>query len=284
MDISIHAPAKGATIAQINFFIPIYISIHAPAKGATRLRHTLRGSKRISIHAPAKGATSVSAILTRGSAFQSTLPRRERRAEPVRRAFAAHFNPRSREGSDFLQRFVSGAPAISIHAPAKGATGSLPGRAAGRGYLNPRSREGSDAILVAISSIITHFNPRSREGSDAQIYYTIVTVNISIHAPAKGATSGSSRSCASKYISIHAPAKGATKRRKSINLDRYFNPRSREGSDTSTQAQRSRIRGFQSTLPRRERLWQYVQKMPQQDFNPRSREGSDSKNHQDYSR
>ena len=89
MDISIHAPAKGATIAQINFFIPIYISIHAPAKGATRLRHTLRGSKRISIHAPAKGAT---AILTTIS-YNIT-----------------HFNPRSREGSDITsigQAFIN---------------------------------------------------------------------------------------------------------------------------------------------------------------------------------
>ena len=101
MDISIHAPAKGATIAQINFFIPIYISIHAPAKGATRLRHTLRGSKRISIHAPAKGATLAKlAAACTVYPFQSTLPRRERLG-----GIMVYYDP-----------------AISIHAPAKGAT------------------------------------------------------------------------------------------------------------------------------------------------------------------
>ena len=99
------------------------------------------------------------------------------------------------------------------------------------------------------------FNPRSREGSDI-VYSTGLTMSnkISIHAPAKGATE--TKSLASEWleISIHAPAKGATlqlstlstktifqstlPRRERRKIDRlcslrsYFNPRSREGSDT----------------------------------------------------
>ena len=34
-DISIHAPAKGATYDRLNIVVPKGISIHAPAKGAT---------------------------------------------------------------------------------------------------------------------------------------------------------------------------------------------------------------------------------------------------------
>ena len=55
---------------------------------------------------------------------------------------------------------------------------------------------------------------------------------ISIHAPAKGATSIADYLGVSVGISIHAPAKGATPRRRyAFFILAYFNPRSREGSD-----------------------------------------------------
>ena len=100
---------------------------------------------------------------------------------------------------------------------------------------------------------------------------------ISIHAPAKGATHGSSsRTHNQRYISIHAPAKGATSHRAlwhlSADLSIHapakgatrvaaqrkqragdFNPRSREGSDQRTRPTAERPTPFQSTLPRRER-------------------------------
>ena len=77
--ISIHAPAKGATIDFISSYAffgnfnprsregsdaeyyiyrgQLDISIHAPAKGATLHACTAGGDRAISIHAPAKGAT-----------------------------------------------------------------------------------------------------------------------------------------------------------------------------------------------------------------------------------
>ena len=100
---------------------------------------------------------------------------------------------------------------------------------------------------------------------------------ISIHAPTKGATPPS---CSIKYsisISIHAPTKGATRQnRLYCKWVYYFNPRSHEGSDNSTYESYNslhisihaptkgattvsdcaiRIGKFQSTLPRRERLF-----------------------------
>ena len=56
------------------------------------------------------------------------------------------------------------------------------------------------------------FNPRSREGSDKNMTRETAVIEISIHAPAKGAT-------------VHT--------RKGSALHRNFNPRSREGSDAA---------------------------------------------------
>ena len=99
--ISIHAPARGATADGGYDRAYAAISIHAPARGATHM--TLHDSmeKDISIHAPARGATirpNKSEILFR---FQSTLPRGERHRTSDRvKPRHIHFNPRSREGSD----------------------------------------------------------------------------------------------------------------------------------------------------------------------------------------
>ena len=58
------------------------------------------------------------------------------------------------------------------------------------------------------------------------------SLNISIHAPVKGATVFFSSSFLIYQISIHAPVKGATAALAGIVLDAsHFNPRSREGSD-----------------------------------------------------
>ncbi len=78
-NISIHAPAKGATVPHLSEHYRIAISIHAPAKGATRGRRSQPAPFCISIHAPAKGATVKEPnIYIKVLRFQSTLPRRER--------------------------------------------------------------------------------------------------------------------------------------------------------------------------------------------------------------
>ena len=62
-----------------------------------------------------------------------------------------------------------------------------------------------------ISRLCSCFNPRAREGRDLLIPMAIaIELNVSIHAPARGATR--KRSCVYPFIkvSIHAPARGAT--------------------------------------------------------------------------
>ena len=57
-NISIHAPARGATTAPSSAdFSFVTISIHAPARGATFGPGAAAEQKGISIHAPARGAT-----------------------------------------------------------------------------------------------------------------------------------------------------------------------------------------------------------------------------------
>ena len=126
--ISIHAPAKGATIKTVKEINKTPISIHAPAKGATyvdakdyedgEFQSTLPRRERLSCSHSAN-------FFTRS--FQSTLPRRERhRDRRGDRRIYGDFNPRSREGSDAYKWLTPKEQAISIHAPAKGATDALP--------------------------------------------------------------------------------------------------------------------------------------------------------------
>ena len=99
------------------------------------------------------------------------------------------------------------------------------------------------------------FNPRSREGSDHTILGALKPLMISIHAPARGATIALSSASPMASISIHAPARGATAGKcEEEQTNGYFNPRSREGSDTYKDTLVSYATGlFQSTLPRGER-------------------------------
>ena len=120
---------------------------------------------------------------------------------------------------------------ISIHTPAKGVT---------RGYCYDWQ-------------VLDDFNPHSREGSDNGTDVSGITATISIHTPAKGVTLSSLNLLSKLHISIHTPAKGVTFHL-SINIDvgKYFNPHSREGSDGVSGGMITYYRGFQSTLPRRE--------------------------------
>ena len=154
----------------------------------------------------------LTATRRRSSQFQSTLPRRERRADgyerldvrghisihaPAKGATAAFsefprcsadFNPRSREGSDIL---TARKDEHCFH-------------------FNPRSREGSDSRYNLRHPVPRHFNPRSREGSDPCGGIPVCIVAISIHAPVKRATCRDYSANVHNTISIHAPVKGAT--------------------------------------------------------------------------
>ncbi len=77
--ISIHAPAKGATIGQQFYFKCFTYFNPRSREGSDARNELLRMFYNISIHAPAKGATTVHIHFVQNqNLFQSTLPRRER--------------------------------------------------------------------------------------------------------------------------------------------------------------------------------------------------------------
>ncbi|CAP54000.1 conserved hypothetical protein [Gluconacetobacter diazotrophicus PA1 5] len=169
LEVSIHAPAQGATIGErqrqsdtafqstlphrerrfhrFGVVVFLEVSIHAPAQGATHVVVLTIVFVQVSIHAPAQGATIRSLRCNR--VYVSFNPRSrtgsDNRRAPICGANLC-FNPRSRTGSDLLFGIA-------------GASGS---------GFNPRSRTGSDKIHVLPSAFPKCFNPRSRTGSDGK--------------------------------------------------------------------------------------------------------------------
>ncbi len=121
-----------------------------------------------------------------------------------------NFNPRSREGSDVLLLYIL---CLWLYFNPRSREGSDPQVRAFAEKLknfNPRSREGSDYFACYAASVHKNFNPRSREGSDESGRNSGRKLQISIHAPARGATCPYLQYYTAYIISIHAPARGAT--------------------------------------------------------------------------
>ena len=100
-----------------------------------------------------------------------------------------NFNPRSREGSDIMRMSMVATSTKFQSTLPRGErryTG-LPALPAAADF-NPRSREGSDGFRQNNSVCPENFNPRSREGSDYTLVNRFGCSSISIHAPARGAT------------------------------------------------------------------------------------------------
>ena len=253
--ISIHAPARGATISvhdptavcgfqstlprgeRLTFvsflYFMVHISIHAPARGATIFCLPLIPSMPISIHAPARGATRLNNILIAYMEFQSTLPRGERPQKAVLKAVEYIFQSTLPRGErQELRTEFQFLHTISIHAPARGATKQKKHPALFRNISIHAPARGATMFRQAGSDPRNNFNPRSREGSDYSLALPPFRFQISIHAPARGATEEDSKTDADPNISIHAPARGAT----------YL------------YQIKKRFLQFQSTLPRGERL------------------------------
>ena len=169
---------------------------------------------------------------------------------------AGCFNPRPRRGGDDLAKnleflcllFQSAPPqggrrgyqytraarlAVSIRAPAGGATQWSPGSLSRTTSFNPRPRRGGDEIVIdtgdagfLFQSAPPQGGRRLGHGSDLQ------TIQVSIRAPAGGATFGRPSPAYDDLVSIRAPAGGATILAIfSLLICCGFNPRPRRGGD-----------------------------------------------------
>ena len=163
------------------------------------------------------------------------------------------FNPRSRRGSD-LTSDVTGPPDLFQSTLPQGERLSAwYVRRNLRGF-NPRSRRGSEPRWPSASAE-SGFNPRSRRGSDVPSWDDIGSAtNVSIHAPAGGATRHSHSQSLLMSVRCFNPRsrRGSDLMAGKFPMHMGFNPRSRRGSDP---------RPHNNAISC---------------FNPRSRRGSDS--------
>ena len=121
---------------------------------------------------------------------------------------------------------------VSIHAPARGATTNGAMSHACICGFNSRTREGCDHWEQLEFRVTIGFNSRTREGCDGIEGERSGLWEVSIHAPARGATSQVKLLAKIIKVSIHAPARGATQRRERMRHGAYsFNSRTREGCD-----------------------------------------------------
>ena len=122
----------------------------------------------------------------------------------------SHFNPRSREGSDPNLQNIPSHNKISIHAPARGAT----------------------QFPYYIFSFLKFQSTLPRGERLGVLLFVFLVFVFQSTLPRGERRLCSSLNSLSMIISIHAPARGATTNGCSSLLSfRNFNPRSREGSD-----------------------------------------------------
>ena len=170
-DVSIHAPARGATLPTGTQVVTGQQFQSTRPHGARPLARTLLSpASLVSIHAPARGATSmVSSACRLPALFQSTRPHGARPGSPC--IDSCH-------GIVFQSTRPHGA----------------------------RHRRGARLCHQRDS-----FNPRARTGRDCRVRRPVRSRRVvSIHAPARGATQALPRQTRNGVVSIHAPARGAT--------------------------------------------------------------------------
>jgi len=145
------------------------VSIHAPAWGATCYYSRIRWESRFNPRARV-GRDKPLSVKSLDESFQSTRPRGARLFQEVLRFYLR----------------------VSIHAPAWGAT-ITPLVSRQEFSFNPRARVGRDRIRFCDANGVMFQSTRPR-GARPNQYRHRHAQNVSIHAPAWGATKGSTSS------------------------------------------------------------------------------------------
>ncbi len=142
----------------------------------------------VSIHAPARGATAQGLLCMPNNRFQSTPPREGRLEKRDLVALTDGFNPRPRARGDLREEEPPTAPVVSIHAPARGATGQGD-RATTRPPVSIHAPARGATLLPIIDWFKCKFQSTPpREGRRRRQRPPLPLDNVSIHAPARGAT------------------------------------------------------------------------------------------------
>ena len=189
-----------------------YFNSRPSARGDNPRRRHARRHPYFNSRPSARGDRTVFFVTPTTSPFQFTPLREGRHAPPeaveATPAISIHAPPRgaTQPSSGCLRHRV-----ISIHAPPRGATALSPGDPRRFPYFNSRPSARGDVRLLPLlrqeSPISIHAPPR---GATIPAAAMRGGTPISIHAPPRGATARLHVFGAAVNISIHAPPRGAT--------------------------------------------------------------------------
>ena len=214
---------------------PMCCSFNPRARKGRDRRAVGRGHRQlVSIHAPARGATEISLDDVYPDEFQSTRPQGARPALAAKRAAGSKcFNPRARKGRDQGGRRGREAHGVSIHAPARGATGHGRGHgpvqvvsihAPARGATvaefalaivslfqstRPQGARLLDEMDIAIEQLFQSTRPQGARRSESPS--SPAPTRFNPRARKGRDVSGLDDMRLSFLVSIHAPARGATR-------------------------------------------------------------------------
>ncbi len=160
------------------------------------------------------------------------------------------FNPRARGGRDADCGRLAGTRTVSIHAPAGGATVVFHDYESFVKFQSTRPR-GARLCHAQRTSRRTRFNPRARGGRDASAALGSPSELVFQSTRPRGARRKKGEVLAGLQVSIHAPAGGATSRTRALPPPCVsFNPRARGGRDPLGKPLFKADFWFQSTRPR----------------------------------
>ena len=144
--------------------------------------------------------------------FQSTLLQEERLIAYAKKLMDLQFQSTLlQEERLYLFGDVGFLARISIHAPTRGATYTKSAKAMDCQYFNPRSYKRSDtAAFGSWTNVFLFQSTLLQEERRVYIAKRFCQLQISIHAPTRGATHGTTCHLLYMSISIHAPTRGAT--------------------------------------------------------------------------
>ena len=165
------------------------VSIHAPARGATLYHYCYESNKRFQSTRPrgARQSDSVSCLFSTTRFNPRAREGRDGPAALLKDALVC-FNPRAREGRDGRARFFVFSLLCFNPRAREGRDLTQASISGVLASFNPRAREGRDDAKQEINAVYAGFNPRAREGRDRAAEQTARGVRVSIHAPARGAT------------------------------------------------------------------------------------------------
>ena len=226
------------------------VSIHAPARGATCCWRRAPGCPwLVSIHAPARGATSTCSHSTWCYRFN---PRPCARGDALKRrtmlSLSVFQSTPLREGRPFAAAAAARDAAVSIHAPARGATSFAPSSGIAGISFNPRPCARGDLARALHAAGVAGFNPRPCARGDVTTKPPATSRWFQSTPLREGRQPRPCRHRDAQGVSIHAPARGATRDHSPRERPpSRFNPRPCARGDHPGGQPPAQAQGFQST-------------------------------------